>query len=55
MYVNGKKVAEGHSLSESEVAQALGFSPKSVRVPDKWAEERGFPEHSSGLPRSTAD
>lgn len=47
MYVNGKKVAEGHSLDEYEVVEALGLTYTSDEISDEAAENGGFPEELS--------
>lgn len=44
MYVNGKKAAEGHSLDEVQVIEALGLKVTSVEIGDEEAENGGFPE-----------
>ena len=52
LYINGKKSIEGHSLSESDIFQALGISVRTIWIEDEWVEKNGtsFPNDISGLP-----
>ena len=52
LYVDGKKVAENHSLSEREIFEALGITIREVWVDDDWLEQTGynFPPGAAELP-----
>lgn len=41
LYLDGVLVAEGHSISEAQVAEALGFTVAYATADEDWLNERG--------------
>lgn len=49
LYVNGRLAAEGHSLSEYHVLEALGINQESIECDQEWIEDMG------NLPKNLKD
>jgi hypothetical protein len=41
LYVNGRLVAEGHSLDAREALEAVGWAVESRELDEEWITERG--------------
>jgi hypothetical protein len=51
LFVDGKKVIEGHSLNETDIFRAIGVEMRCIWLEDEWVEEHGFPETLDNLPQ----
>ena len=50
LYVDGKLITEGHSVTARDVAEALGAKVAEVETTDAWMEK-----HSNPLPNDIGD